>query len=411
MQTAFSRILGYAGVVAASVVIRIPPGMPAFLHRIATQTPSHAYAQETTRERLKSWAPDRKTQRLIHAIYNRSGIETRHSVLPDFDEHGQAELYRDDPDGAITSPGTAARNAVYARESRKLAVSAARRVIEESADFEARDITHVVFASCTGFANPGPDFHIIRELGLSESVQRYTLGFMGCYAAFPALRMAAQFCEADPKAVVLVVCLELCTLHMQVSDQPDSILANSLFADGVAAALVSCRLPPLGQSAFRLDGFESALLTDGEADMAWDIGDEGFQIVLSSYVPGVIGANIHRLLEEVLGRAGLQWDDVEQWAVHPGGRSILDKVESSLGLAPEALQTSRDVLRRFGNMSSATILFVLDEMLASGSDSGGTTCALAFGPGLTVETAMLTRVGARSGSATVSEASAEPVIS
>ncbi len=158
--------------------------------------------------------------------------------------------------------------------------------------FSVADVTHIIFASCTGFTNPGPDYHIIRELGLNPGVERYTLGFMGCYAAFPALRMAGQFCEANPRAVVLVVCLELCSLHLQINDQPDSILANSLFADGAAAVVVSSRKPPPEIPAYRLQSFASALVTDGEADMAWDIGNEGFNIVLSSYVPEILGARV-----------------------------------------------------------------------------------------------------------------------
>ncbi|HRK15386.1 MAG TPA: type III polyketide synthase, partial [Prosthecobacter sp.] len=211
--------------------------MSAHIHHIATRTPGHAYSQACTRDRLKSWTSNPKTRRLIHAVYNRSGIETRHSVSGDFITGADAALFRTAGDGALIPPGTGARNACYARESRKLAVAVARQALNDAPGFTARDVTHIVFASCTGFVNPGPDYHIIRELGLRESVQRYTLGFMGCCAAFPALRMAAQFCAADAGAVVLVVCLELCTLHMQVNDAPDSILANSLFAVDPHAAI------------------------------------------------------------------------------------------------------------------------------------------------------------------------------
>lgn len=362
--------------------------MSAFVHHIATQTPACAYSQAEARERVKSWAPDTRTRRLIHAVYNRSGIETRHSVSGDFMPGAAGELYRTSEDGRLLSPDTGARNACYARESRKLAVELARKALRDAPGFGTQDITHIVFASCTGFANPGPDYHIIRELGLREDVQRYTLGFMGCYAAFPALRMAAQFCAADPAAVVLVICLELCTLHMQINTQPDSILANSVFGDGAAAALVSAREPRAGAPALRLSGFESALVASSEQEMAWEIGNEGFNIVLSSYVPDIIGANIRALMGGVLERRGLTLADVQQWAVHPGGRAILDKVQSSLGLEPDALDSSRAVLRDFGNMSSATILFVFKRLLEDDSKMGR-VCAMAFGPGLTIETALL----------------------
>lgn len=367
--------------------------MSAFIHHIATATPTYAYSQAYTRDRLKDWAQDPKTKRMIHAIYNRSGIETRHSVSGDFIAGADASLFRTDTEGKLIAPGTAERNRVYARAANELAIEAAKRALTNASGFKAEDVTHIIYTSCTGFANPGPDYHVIRQLGLRESVQRYTLGFMGCYAAFPALRMAAQFCEANPEAVVLVICLELCTLHMQVNDQPDSILANSLFADGAAAALVSSRQPADREPAFLLKGFDSTLLPSSEGEMAWEIGNEGFNIVLSSYVPDIIGANIRHLMQGILERYNHSVEGVEEWAVHPGGRSILDKVQESLALAPDALEAPRTVLRDYGNMSSATILFVLKEMLDSAETDRASLCAMAFGPGLTVETAFMERLG------------------
>jgi predicted naringenin-chalcone synthase len=366
--------------------------MPAYIHHIATRAPAFAYSQAYTRDRLKAWAADERTRRLIHAIYNRSGIETRHSVCDDFMEGAVPKLFRTDADGALISPGTAERNACYAREARKLAVDVSRQALSASS-FAPQDITHIIFTSCTGFSNPGPDIHVIRELGLRPDVQRYTLGFMGCYAAFPSLRMAAQFCAAEPAAVVLVVCLELCTLHLQVNNNPDSILANSLFADGAGAVLVSARSPEPHRPAYQLLGFESALLPSWEADMAWEIGNEGFNIVLSSYVPDIIGGNIRSLLGGVFARQAMSPDAIEEWAVHPGGRAILDKVESSLGLTKSSLDASRAVLRDYGNMSSATVLFVLKELWDSAETDRALTCAMAFGPGLSVETALLQRIG------------------
>lgn len=367
--------------------------MSSYIHHIATRVPQWAYDQNFIRDRMKAWTPDTKARRLIHAIYNRSSIETRHSVLGDFASESDAHLYRSDTEGRIIAPGTAERNAVYAHASRDLAIKVARQALEDTRIFSAQEVTHVIFASCTGFANPGPDFHIIRELGLRADVQRYTLGFMGCYAAFPALRMAAQFCEANADAVVLVVCLELCTLHMQIDDKPDNILANSLFADGAAAAIVSSRQPEKKRPSYELRGFTSAILPTGEAEMAWDIGNEGFNIVLSSYVPEIIGANIRLLANDFLQRHNLKLEDIQEWAVHPGGRSILDKVEQSLRLPAEALDSARSILADYGNMSSATVLFVLKDLLENADTDGALTMAMAFGPGLTVETAVLERVG------------------
>jgi predicted naringenin-chalcone synthase len=367
--------------------------MPAFIHHISTRVPTWAYEQSFIRDQMKTWTSDPKTKRLIHAIYNRSGIQTRHSVLGDFAGSGQASIYRVDEAGEVISPGTAARNAVYALAAKELAVLVAKQAIDECPGFDRSQVTHVIYASCTGFTNPGPDYHIIRELGLRHDTQRYTLGFMGCYAAFPALRMAEQFCAADPLAVVLVVCLELCTLHMQIDSKPDNILANSLFADGAAAAIVSAREPDGTVPFYALHGFASALLPSGESEMAWDIGDEGFKIVLSSYIPDIIGANVNDLAQTLVTRNQLSLPEIQEWAIHPGGRSILDKVEQSLNLPSPALEASRSVLADHGNMSSATILFVLKKLLENAASDHATTMAMAFGPGLTIESAIIERVG------------------
>lgn len=364
--------------------------MSVFLHALETAVPRHSYPQSFARDLMKSWSDDRKTQRLLHAVFNRSGIETRHSVSGDFVEGEEAQLFRTDETGKLVSPTTQDRNDLYATESRRLAVELGQKLLAGTEGFEASDVTHVVFASCTGFCNPGPDYFLVRDLGLPDSTERYILGFMGCYAAFPALRMAKQFCEADPDAVVLVMCLELCSLHLQPSNEPDTLLANSLFADGAGAALVSARKPAEGSHGFRLKNFVSALVPAGEADMAWDIGNHGFNIVLSSYVPEILGAQVEGLLGGALEKAGISLAEIDEWAVHPGGRAILDKVAEGLDLPSETMDVPREILRRYGNMSSATILFVLKEMLARSTEPSQ-TLAMAFGPGLTVETALLER--------------------
>jgi predicted naringenin-chalcone synthase len=288
-------------------------------------------------------------------------------------------------------PGTRERNERFAREARRMSVEVARRAIERCPGAAPAGVTHVVTTTCTGFSNPGPDYYIVREAGLRPSTQRYALGFMGCYAALPALRMAWQFCQADPSAVVLVVSVELCSLHLHFEDGLDSLLANAIFADGAAAAIVSAQEPPARRNSYRIDGFASALIPGAEKDMAWRIGDKGFEITLSTYVPDVIGANIRSLIESTLAAAGLRVEDIGRWAVHPGGKAILDKVQSELPLTPEQIRASRDVLYKYGNMSSATSLFVLKELLETDSVEARDerVCAIAFGPGLTVETAIL----------------------
>ncbi len=364
--------------------------MTTWIHRIDTLLPDFSFAQEQAMAKMQEWARDDRERRLVRAVYRNSGIERRHSVLRNYDGEGEGAFFRRDADGTLRGPGTAARNDIFAAESREMSVRLARKIVANCPGIGPADVTHVVTVSCTGFYNPGPDYYIVRELGMSDATQRYHLGFMGCYAAFPALRMASQFCEADPSAVVLVMCLELCSLHLQLTGSEDNLLANSLFADGAGAAIVSARPPLPGASACRLGEFRSALVPAGEQDMAWRIGDQGFDIALSSYVPKIIGGNIRGLVGPALAAAGLALPDIDLWAVHPGGKSIVDQVQRSLGLSAEQVSASREVLRRCGNMSSATILFVLEEILrrrAGGPEAR--VCAVAFGPGLTVELATL----------------------
>jgi len=383
--------------------------MTAWIHRIDTLLPDFSFAQEAAMAKMQEWARDDRERRLVRAVYRNSGIERRHSVLRNFEAEGEDGFFRRGPDGFLIGPGTAARNDIFAAESRAMSVLLARKVLEYCPAFGPSDVTHVVTVSCTGFYNPGPDYYIVRELGMSDATQRYHLGFMGCYAAFPALRMAAQFCQADPSAVVLVMCLELCTLHLQLTGAEDNLLANSLFADGGGAAIVSARKPATGAAAYRLEGFRSALVASGEQDMTWRIGDQGFDIALSSYVPKIIGANIRELVGPALAAEGLALPDIDTWAVHPGGKSIIDQVQRSLGLSAEQVRASREVLRRCGNMSSATILFVLEEILGRPSGkSPERVCAVAFGPGLTVEMATLAALPASSGAGSSIPAAAAP---
>ncbi|MCF7818601.1 MAG: hypothetical protein K9M54_12045, partial [Kiritimatiellales bacterium] len=237
--------------------------MKSHIHHIETVLPQYSYRQDYARDRMVDWLPGKRNRRLIHGIYDHSGIDTRHSVLPDFGPGAEPVLFREDGNGRIIEPSTQDRNRYYAKCSRELIVEAGRRALENSDGFAASDITHVITVSCTGFYNPGPDLNLIQGLGLPAGTERYNLGFMGCYAAFPALRMADQFCQARPDSVVLVVCLELCSLHLQFREEADSLLANSLFADGAAAVLVSARKPAANRPSLTLEPFTSALAPEG----------------------------------------------------------------------------------------------------------------------------------------------------
>ncbi len=319
---------------------------------------------------------DRRTRMLLKRSLRGSEIETRHSVCESFFSN---ELF-DDKGRASTGQ----RNRVYARESRILARDLGKKILANSPTFSAGDITHVIFASCTGFVNPGPDYHLIADLGLRPNVQRFVLGFMGCYSGIPALRLARHICVSDPAAVVLVMCLELCSLHLQFEATYDSVLANSLFADGAGAALVSCREPsPRETGAAILGEFFTDIIPEGEPDMSWQIGDQGFDLVLSNRVPEMLETRVGEIVRSIVDP-----ETVDHWAIHPGGRGILDKVQSALPISPEKLAISRGTMRRYGNMAGTTILFVIKAILEQ-AQSGDLIFSVAFGPGLTVEAGLL----------------------
>jgi len=374
--------------------------MTVYLRSLETAVPPTVLIQQEARDVFAAQPGlTRLGSRLVNTCFDSAAIETRYTAVEELTKDSGAENPRffDPSTGLLLSPSTKVRNDIFATEAAKLFIEAARSALEASPGIDLLDITHLVTVSCTGFFNPGPDYKIVRALGLSPAVQRYHLGFMGCYAAFPALRAAKSFCEADPEAVVLVVCAELCTLHVRTSNDPDTIMGSALFADGAAAAVVSAREIPGEPALLRLDHFETVLTPVGEESMAWNIGDEGFEMVLGSYVPHIIDDHIVGALEPLLSRdsslLGLPYRDIRHWGIHPGGRSILDKVQSRLDLTDEQLLPARETLRNFGNMSSATVLFVIRHILDLPSGDGDERiCSMAFGPGLTVETALFTKI-------------------
>lgn len=344
----------------------------AHIHAIGTAVPDHDVHQV-----FVDWASERLTdprERLLFSrMVSRSGIEHRWSVLPRTSDGGSPA----EPGGFYHGnrlPSTARRMEVYAEKAPGLALAA----IDALADrVSLEGITHLVVASCTGFVAPGVDQIIARRLGLSPAIERTLIGFMGCYAAVAALRVAHHIARSDELARILVVTVELSSLHLSEMDELESLLAGLQFGDGAAAALV-CAQP----SGLRLERFFSATLPESEELIQWVVGDEGFRMKLSGAVP----RRIADALQEPALRAtlldGHEPDDLE-WAIHPGGRSILDAVQDALGLGPEALSLSRSVLARFGNMSSATLMFVLADLMEQPRRAGGV--AMAFGPGLAAE--------------------------
>ncbi|MFH5877597.1 type III polyketide synthase [Arthrobacter sp. NA-172] len=374
--------------------------MPVYVRSLETAVPPTVLVQPQARDVFAAQPGlTRLGSRLVRTCFDSAAIDTRFTAVAELtlDNHSENPAFYDPDTGQVLSPSTKFRNEIFAVEATKLFIEAAKAAVGKCPDIDLLDITHVITVSCTGFFNPGPDYKVVRALGLSPAVQRYHLGFMGCYAAFPALRAARQFCQADPSAVVLVICAELCSLHLRTSNDPDTIMGSAIFADGAAAAVVTSREPEGPDPVIRLDHFETVLTPVGEEAMAWNIGDEGFEMVLGTYVPHIIEEHITGALEPLLARdpslAGLPYRDIKHWAIHPGGRSILDKVESKLELTEEQLIPAREILRNYGNMSSATVLFVLKHILGqTPSQREERICSMAFGPGLTVETGLFTRI-------------------
>jgi predicted naringenin-chalcone synthase len=336
--------------------------------------------------RLVAGCSDRQGA-LLTTLYRQTDIATRHMVpgqdiLADALAHVTGEHNGCPPhDPADLGPTTAERMQLYEREVRALALPAAQRALQD-ARVAAADITHLITVSCTGFAAPGFDIGLIKGLGLAPTVQRTHVGFMGCHGALNGLAVARAL-AAQPGARVLLCAAELCSLHYHYPWDPKRAVGNALFADG-AAALVGAALRE--DAAWRVCASGSCLFPDSEAAMTWTIGDHGFAMTLSPRVPGLIAAHLRLWLEDWLATQELRLDDIGSWAIHPGGPRIVGAVEEALGLAAGTARVSREVLSAYGNMSSATILFILERLRRSAAPRP--CVALGFGPGLVAEVAL-----------------------
>jgi predicted naringenin-chalcone synthase len=344
----------------------------AIIQAIGTASPDHDI-HEAFVDWAQSQVEDPRRRRLFERMAERSGIDHRYSILPKSADGGTPV----EPGGFYAGtplPSTAERMQAYAEHAPRLALSA---IADLGRQVPIEGITHLVVASCTGFVAPGIDQIIARELGMSGSVERLLIGFMGCYAAVTALRAARHIVRSEPEARVLVVTVELSTLHLEKTGEIEPLLAMLQFADGAAAALVTAD----GEGLAIERGF-SMTLERSDTLIRWDIGDRGFVMRLSGEVPGRIAAALSTDEGRAAVAGGAEVEAIDSWAVHAGGRSILDAVEQGLALAPEALGQSRAVLREQGNMSSATLMFVLAREFARCPKRG---VALAFGPGLAAE--------------------------
>ncbi len=349
----------------------------AYVNRISPAVPAYDVHRFFLGFASSQLAHDPRRQAVFNRMAEKSGIEHRFCCYaPATDPNGPCV----DATGLFRRggfPGTATRMDLFANAAPELA----RQAVEglELGD-DRSGITHLIVTTCTGFAAPGIDLDIIERCGLSSSIERTIIGFMGCYAAINALKLAHHIVRSEPGARVLAVNIELCTLHLKETADLERLLTFTLWGDGCAAALISAE--PTG---IALDSFHAIVDRDNRELMTWTVRDDGFDMMLSGQVPAAIHEALGAGISDILGNRGL--NHVDLWAIHPGGKSVLDAVERALALESSALHTSREVLRRNGNLSSATVMFVLAEMLAN-READKVGCAMTFGPGLTAETMM-----------------------
>ncbi|OIP72270.1 MAG: chalcone synthase [Oscillatoriales cyanobacterium CG2_30_44_21] len=370
------------------------------LEAIATANPPNRLTQtEAADFMLKIESLSSAIKKRIPSIYTHSGIDYRYSCIADYGcDLERFELYPPNWN-LLPQPTTFNRNQIYANYAPKLAFQASQQVITD-AKLDPRLITHLVTVSCTGFSAPGLDIDLIKKLGLADTVSRTMIGFMGCHAAFNGLKTAHAICQSDRQAKVLLVCVELCSLHFQMDNTLENTIINAIFSDGAAAAILEAKSfsEAEGKLAY-IDG-SSLLIKDTQALMDWRIGDTGFLMGLSPQVPEVVAAYLPAYLQSLLASHQLTQKDLDFWAIHPGGRKIVDQIQSSFNLADGLVADSYEVLRQYGNMSSPTILFVLKKLLDRHQSAQTTNSksslengiALAFGPGLTIEGCLFQKV-------------------
>ncbi len=365
--------------------------MQADILGIATARPKGVFSQE----QALAMACNRSTQDsrqsdLLKRMYTNSTIRQRASVLVEDVDNPLESLERYYPvprDGNGHGPPVSQRMQRYQRDAGSLACQASSLALA-SAGIEPDTVTQVVAVSCTGFVSPGIDTALIRGLGLLSTTGRTMIGFMGCHGAINGMRVASALATASPEACVLLCAIELCTLHFQYGWHPSRALANGLFADGAASAvIIPTNYSNRASDTWRIHATASCLLPDTETDMGWSIGDHGFEMTLSHRVPDRIREHLQGWLAGWLMEHNLAIGDVAHWVIHPGGPKIIDAVESALGLSPHDTVTSREVLAECGNMSSPTVLFILQRIAKTQAEC---PCVmLAFGPGLVVEAALL----------------------
>lgn len=352
---------------------------------IGTAVPAHKHRQEDILDFMQRvYALNETDKRKLKFLYKQGGIDTRYSVVPDYSLPAAQWQFYSPSENLEPFPKLEQRMKWFQQEAAPLSLQAVQKCVE---NFPEKRVTHLITVSCTGMSAPGLDLELLELLELPATTFRTSVNFMGCYAALHALKIADAFCKADKKANVLIVCTELCTLHFQKEHTVDNITSSMLFADGSAAVLVS---GDNEQEGLQIDHFYSTVALKGKTDMAWELSSRGFLMTLSSYVADMIEEDFDELVQKALAAAGLSKEMIGHWCIHPGGKKILEAVHKSLGFTNGQLQHGYDILQEYGNMSSPTVLFVLERIMKNlKKEQPEKIFGAAFGPGLTMETLIL----------------------
>ncbi|MGZ8558860.1 MAG: type III polyketide synthase [Chitinophagaceae bacterium] len=352
---------------------------------IGTAVPPYKHQQQDILDFMQRvYALNETDRRKLKFLYRQAGIDTRYSIIPDYSLPAAAWQFYPPSENLEPFPNLEQRMQWYQRYAAQLSLQAVEKCVE---NFSGNEITHLITVSCTGMSAPGLDLELLELLKLPSTTFRTSINFMGCYAAIHALKIADAFCKADKKANVLIVCTELCTLHFQNEHTVDNITSSMLFSDGSAAVLVTGNEEQEGLS---IDHFFSTVALKGKNDMAWELSSKGFLMTLSGYIADLIEEDFNSLVTNAVAAAGLQKEDITQWCIHPGGKKILEAVHKSLGFTNGQLETCYSILKEYGNMSSPTVLFVLEKIMKELKvNNSEKIFGAAFGPGLSMETFIL----------------------
>lgn len=349
---------------------------------IGTAVPEYRLNQADTAHRLSEALSDNTdSARWAKRLFKQCGVENRYTCEPNLLEAAQDCRYFSQK-SLQAVPTTAERMAIYKRESIPLALRAARKALQDG-QADVSEISHLITVSCTGQFLPGMDTQLVQQLGLASDVKRIPLNFLGCAAGLRAVCLAKELAANQYDAKVLIVSVELCTLHIQPSSKREDLFGASFFGDGASACIVGQASEDVYSGQFVLGDDRSIVLQGGAAEMVWEVGNFGFDLYLSTTIPKLIGQFVPEQIATLCGN-----ETIDLWAIHPGGRGIIEKLADVYGLSDEQTRPSRTILRDYGNMSSATILFVLEEMkreLEEEKKERTSGIALAFGPGLTCE--------------------------